>query len=88
AYSGNVVVHDVTLTIRKGECLALVGESGSGKTTVPRDRWIASRVGWRDHLQGRASRPHLAQAHHGATPRHPVRVPESVWIAQPAPHRR
>jgi len=36
AYSGNVVVHDVTLTIRKGECLALVGESGSGKTTVSR----------------------------------------------------
>ncbi len=35
-YSGNVVVHDVNLAIRKGECLALVGESGSGKTTVSR----------------------------------------------------
>jgi oligopeptide/dipeptide ABC transporter ATP-binding protein len=29
-------VNDVTLTIRKGETLALVGESGSGKTTVGR----------------------------------------------------
>lgn len=35
-YSGNVVVHKVSLTIRRGECLALVGESGSGKTTVSR----------------------------------------------------
>ncbi len=35
-YSGNWVVHDVSLTLRKGECLALVGESGSGKTTVSR----------------------------------------------------
>lgn len=35
-YSGTIVVHDVSLTLRKGECLALVGESGSGKTTVSR----------------------------------------------------
>ena len=35
-YSGTTVVQDVSLSIRKGECLALVGESGSGKTTVSR----------------------------------------------------
>ena len=35
-YSGNQVVHDVSFSLRKGECLALVGESGSGKTTVSR----------------------------------------------------
>jgi oligopeptide/dipeptide ABC transporter ATP-binding protein len=32
----NRVVHDVTLHIRTGECLALIGESGSGKTTIAR----------------------------------------------------
>lgn len=35
-YSGKTVVHDVNITLRRGECLALVGESGSGKTTVSR----------------------------------------------------
>lgn len=35
-YAGKTVVHDVNLTLRRGECLALVGESGSGKTTVSR----------------------------------------------------
>ncbi len=35
-YAGKIVVHDVNLTLRRGECLALVGESGSGKTTVSR----------------------------------------------------
>ena len=35
-YQGKTVVHDVTLELHQGECLALVGESGSGKTTVSR----------------------------------------------------
>ena len=35
-YQGNVVVHNVTLELHEGECLALVGESGSGKTTLSR----------------------------------------------------
>lgn len=35
-YGKNTVVHDVSMSLNRGECLALVGESGSGKTTVSR----------------------------------------------------
>ena len=35
-YLGNLVVRDVSIQIRRGQCSALVGESGSGKTTVAR----------------------------------------------------
>lgn len=31
-----VAVHDLSFSIREGECVALVGESGSGKTTIAR----------------------------------------------------
>jgi subfamily B ATP-binding cassette protein MsbA len=34
AYSGEPVLRDVTLTIRRGETIALVGPSGAGKTTL------------------------------------------------------
>jgi peptide/nickel transport system ATP-binding protein len=36
AHGRKQVLHDVSLGIRAGECLALVGESGSGKTTLAR----------------------------------------------------
>ena len=35
-YQRNVVVHNATFSISRGECVALVGESGSGKTTLSR----------------------------------------------------
>ncbi len=35
-YGSSTVVHDVSLSIHKGETLGLVGESGSGKSTVAR----------------------------------------------------
>ena len=36
SYDGHQVLHEVSLTVGSGECLALVGESGSGKTTASR----------------------------------------------------
>jgi peptide/nickel transport system ATP-binding protein len=36
SYGAAMVVHDVSFTLERGQCVALVGESGSGKTTIAR----------------------------------------------------
>ncbi len=36
AFDGHQVVHDVSFTLRPGECLGIVGESGSGKSVTAR----------------------------------------------------
>jgi peptide/nickel transport system ATP-binding protein len=36
SYGALEVVHQVTFTLERGQCVALVGESGSGKTTIAR----------------------------------------------------
>ena len=47
-YKGREVVHGTSLSIGRGECLALVGESGSGKSTLAR-----SLIGLSDQVTGR-----------------------------------
>ena len=34
SYHGQVVVHDISFAVRKGEILSIIGESGSGKSTL------------------------------------------------------
>lgn len=41
------VVHDVTLTVARGESVGLVGESGSGKSMTARTIMRLTRRGWR-----------------------------------------
>ena len=52
SYRETAVLHDVSLELLEGECLAVVGESGSGKTTLARclvglhQRWDGT-ITWR-----------------------------------------
>ena len=73
---------------RPRECLALVGESGSGKTTLA--RCIAGLHAERDGeilLDGQPLGPARGRGR-GRAQAHPVRLPEPVRLAQPAPHGR
>jgi ABC-type glutathione transport system ATPase component/ABC-type dipeptide/oligopeptide/nickel transport system permease subunit len=71
-YSGGAGLHDVSLAVQAGECVALVGPSGAGKTTIARmalgllhPRRGAVRMLGQDlaTLRGSALRTHLRGAH-------------------------
>jgi peptide/nickel transport system ATP-binding protein len=64
SYHGREVVHSISLSINRGECLALVGESGSGKTTLSR-----SLIGLSAQVTGRLrlSGEELSLSLHGRT---------------------
>jgi peptide/nickel transport system ATP-binding protein len=47
SYGEHEVLHEVSFTVRSGECLLLLGESGSGKTTLSR-----SVAGLNEHYTG------------------------------------
>lgn len=36
SFNDNIVLHDVNLQIKKGECVCVIGPSGSGKSTLLR----------------------------------------------------
>lgn len=56
--AGRRVLHDVDLSIDRGELAALVGPNGAGKTTLLRSILGLQRIsGGRLHVDGRAPRP-------------------------------
>ncbi len=85
SYGALQVVHDVSFSLERGQCVALVGESGSGKTTIARAiAGLHGGVGGRDPLR-RLAVALVAQARPRSAPPDPVRLPESVRVAQPPP---
>ncbi|MBO9123742.1 MULTISPECIES: ABC transporter ATP-binding protein [unclassified Rhizobium] len=58
SYGDHTVLHDIDISVRGGQCLAIVGESGSGKSTL--SRCIAGlHDGWHGNVffNGKALRP-------------------------------
>nr|WP_174505272.1 ABC transporter ATP-binding protein [Acinetobacter sp. Marseille-Q1620] len=54
-YGHQQILFDVSLSLQKGECLALVGESGSGKTTLSRslvglNQQVDGQLYWEDQI--------------------------------------
>jgi ATPase subunit of ABC transporter with duplicated ATPase domains len=85
AYGGKVVLHDVSLTVRRGEKLAVIGPNGLGKSTllkiimerIPADRGTL-RLGHEVRLG------YFAQDHHELLQSDKMTPLEYVWEACPS----
>ncbi len=92
--SGREALHDVSLTVRRGEVVALVGENGSGKTTL--SKLIAGlylptegAVTW-DGIDTRDLNPFAAWKHTAVVPQDfahwPFDARQNITQGQPTPN--
>ncbi len=98
AYGGVTVLHEVTLTMARGDVLAVLGRNGAGKTTLLNALFnlgptVGGRIqlgdqdvtGWPTH---RIARQGLALVPQGRGVFHTLAVHESLRLATLAKHRR
>ena len=76
------VLHDVSVTCRAGEVLAIIGSTGSGKTTlmnlIPRLTDATTGVVWVDGVDVRKLAPHILWSRVGVIPQKPYLFSGSV----------
>ena len=88
-YGRHPVLHDVSIALDAGECMAVVGEFGSGKTTLARCvAGLHPTFSGELMLAGEALEAQARERPRARASSDSICVPEPVCLAQPASHRR